>query len=336
MFGIWDTLVKVDTVFFIWVHLYLYNLICIMFSFKITQELQQKVFELTLALYRVTDFFPQGEALRKHLREKANEIFGAVSEFNFSPEPDRNAIFLTAKIEAMKGYLALARSLRFVKPINLSILEREYAFLLQFFMPIYTENSGFQTRDEEVRSPIVDNISPATGEDQIELVQETKEAEAIRAEEKLHDLPKWEDFTAKDAPEIKLEEHTPPRTNEVNPVGELTRSIEPHVRIEPTVDHAVSHVEFSNGVKESEETERVPYKNGLSSISHDINERQKKILEHMRDVPEAKISDFYSVFSEISSKTIQRDLQDLVVRNVLKKEGDKRWTIYSLNMSDSL
>lgn len=296
-----------------------------MLSSKITKELQQKVFELTLALYRVTDFFPQSEALRKHLREKANEIFGAISEFNFSLEPDRNALFLTAKIEAMKGYLALARSMRFVKPINLSILEKEYVSLLQFFTPLDTENSDFsldgirtssressrtmmsevesQTRDEGDNSQIVDKSPLTRGEDQIELVQETKEAEVVMAEEVPHDLPKWDDFTAKDKAETKFEEHASPHINEA---------------------------------KESKEPARAPYKDGLSSISYDMNERQKKILEHIRNSTEAKISDFYSVFSEISSKTIQRDLQDLVVKNVLKKEGDKRWTIYSLNMSDSI
>lgn len=270
---------------------------------KISKELQQKVFELTLALYRVTDFFPQSEALRKHLREKANEIFGAISEFNFSLEPDRNALFLTAKIEAMKGYLALARSMRFVKPINLSILEKEYASLLQLLAPLDTENLDFQTRDEGNNSQIVDKSPSVRSEDQIELVQKTKEEEVVMAEEEPHDLPKWEDFTAKDTSEKKLEEHASPHINEA---------------------------------KESKEPERAPHKDGLSSISYDMNERQKKILEHIRNSTEAKISDFYSVFSEISSKTIQRDLQDLVVKNVLKKEGDKRWTIYSLNMSDSI
>jgi len=48
-------------------------------------------------------------------------------------------------------------------------------------------------------------------------------------------------------------------------------------------------------------------------------------------VNQAKISDFHSFFGDISSKTIQRDLQDLVSKSVLKKEGEKRWTVYSIN-----
>ena len=45
------------------------------------KEIQRKVFDLTLALYRVTDFFPKDEALKRSLREKANEIFGLANEY---------------------------------------------------------------------------------------------------------------------------------------------------------------------------------------------------------------------------------------------------------------
>lgn len=59
-------------------------------------------------------------------------------------------------------------------------------------------------------------------------------------------------------------------------------------------------------------------------------ERQMSIIGHLSDNGQAKISDFYETFGGISSKTIQRDLQDLVARNVIKKEGNKRWTTYLL------
>ena len=88
---------------------------------------------MTLAIYRVTDFFPQGEALRKHLREKANEIFGGISEYGFLTDNEREAISILAKIQAIKGYLGIARSMRFVRPINITVLEREYDFLADFF-----------------------------------------------------------------------------------------------------------------------------------------------------------------------------------------------------------
>lgn len=58
--------------------------------------------------------------------------------------------------------------------------------------------------------------------------------------------------------------------------------------------------------------------------------RQKKILRHIADAKQAKISDFFPVLSGVSVKTIQRDLSELVSKNVLKREGEKRWTTYML------
>lgn len=60
------------------------------------------------------------------------------------------------------------------------------------------------------------------------------------------------------------------------------------------------------------------------------NERQRAILERLSQVPRVKVSDFYEIFRDVSPKTIQRDLQDLVTRHVIRKTGEKRWTVYML------
>lgn len=215
-----------------------------MFEPNVPKEIQRIVFELTLALYRVTDFFPQGEVLRKHLRDKANEIFGGISEFGFSEDFGREAMVIMAKIQAIKGYLGIARYARFVRPINLSVLEREYEFLADFF-------------SREIKRP--ETTKPSV---QKEKIADTKE-----------DLATWNEFAAK---------------------------------------------------KEEKSAD-------FERISEAISERQQKILEHIRQSERAKISDFIPHFVGISSKTIQRDLQDMVTKNLLKKDGEKRWTVYSLN-----
>lgn len=208
------------------------------------KSVQKQVFELTLALYRVTDFFPRGEVLKKHLREKANEIFGSVTEYGFSESGKKEATAIVAKTEAVKGFLGVAKSMRFVRPINLTVLEREYSALERFF------------EQEVEHTRVIDT--------------DEKEKEELRT---------WDEFSTENSKKS----------------GEATQA------------------------------------NYLTPISHDLSERQRRIVGHLHEVSQAKISDFYSFFGEVSSKTIQRDLQDLVSKQVLKKEGDKRWTIYSLN-----
>lgn len=206
---------------------------------------------MTLALYRVTDFFPQGEVLRKHLREKANEVFGGVGEYGFSGDYQHETVAILAKIQALKGYLNVARSMRFVKPINITVLEREYDFLADF---LHGE---------------MEDIKPSS----LPKKEEPQVKERVKT-----DLSTWEDFTVS-AQNVQL------------PVSN----------------------------------------NGMEAIAGVINDRQEKILEHLKQAERAKISDFAPHFVGISTKTIQRDLQDLVIKNVLKKEGEKRWTVYSIN-----
>ncbi len=237
---------------------------------RISKELHRRIFELTLALYRVTDFFPQGEVLRKQLREKANEIFGGVTEYGYSPNTEQDAIALIARIQAMKGYLGIARSMRFVRPINLSILEREYNFLADFFVKELAEKE--ETSKEADRNIVKNQV--------------------------------------KEKPQAASDDH---------PASNQEKAIE--------VEELPTWHEFSQGEEKSDTPE-----SGLTRIADDINERQKIILEHLKSAPQAKISDFHSLFGAISSKTIQRDLQSLVEKEFLKKTGEKRWTTYTLNL----
>lgn len=69
---------------------------------------------------------------------------------------------------------------------------------------------------------------------------------------------------------------------------------------------------------------------GESKADGEVNERQRKIMERLAAAGQVKVSDFYDTFDAISSKTIQRDLQDLMMKNLIKKEGEKRWTTYTL------
>src|SRR3989338_3181752 len=102
-------------------------------ALKFSEDIQKEVFELTLALYRVTDFFPKNDSLRRSLREKANEIFSRITEYGHGKGYESEALLIFARIESIKGYLDIARTMRLVKPVNLSVLYREYEFLGQFF-----------------------------------------------------------------------------------------------------------------------------------------------------------------------------------------------------------
>ncbi len=60
-------------------------------------------------------------------------------------------------------------------------------------------------------------------------------------------------------------------------------------------------------------------------------ERRNMILSLIKDSKTVNIKDISTVVTNCSEKTIQRELVALVNEGVLKKEGERRWSTYSLN-----
>ncbi len=60
------------------------------------------------------------------------------------------------------------------------------------------------------------------------------------------------------------------------------------------------------------------------------NSRQHEILDLLKKQSHLTIKDFARVISDCSEKTIQRELIDLVEKGVVVREGERRWSRYSL------
>jgi len=64
------------------------------------------------------------------------------------------------------------------------------------------------------------------------------------------------------------------------------------------------------------------------SSSH--TERRTAILNLVKDKKTVNVKDVSTVVTDCSEKTLQRELIGLVNEGVLKKEGERRWSVYSL------
>jgi hypothetical protein len=76
-------------------------------------------------------------------------------------------------------------------------------------------------------------------------------------------------------------------------------------------------------------------KNGTSiqghvSVQQKKSNRQETILNVLKTQSNLTIKDFAKVIKDCSEKTIQRELLDLVGKGLIKKEGERRWSRYSL------
>jgi predicted transcriptional regulator len=74
----------------------------------------------------------------------------------------------------------------------------------------------------------------------------------------------------------------------------------------------------------------------LSFIDHKKvkSDRIEKIISIIKDKNEASIKDISVAFPDCSEKTIQRELNDLIEKGQIKKSGDKRWSRYSVLISE--
>ncbi len=66
------------------------------------------------------------------------------------------------------------------------------------------------------------------------------------------------------------------------------------------------------------------------SASSTYTSRQESILKIIKSKGPVYIKDISTLIREVSEKTIQRELQSLVNLGVIQKEGERRWTRYSM------
>lgn len=73
--------------------------------------------------------------------------------------------------------------------------------------------------------------------------------------------------------------------------------------------------------------------NAVSDKGHNVankNDRYEAIINLLKKTKEISVKDVSSAVSGCSEKTLQRELLSLVKKGVLKKEGERRWSKYSL------
>jgi len=61
-----------------------------------------------------------------------------------------------------------------------------------------------------------------------------------------------------------------------------------------------------------------------------LNERQIKAVDHIKEYNIINLSSYKFLIKNLSEKTLYRDLQDLVDKNILKEIGEKKGRKYEL------
>jgi predicted HTH transcriptional regulator len=94
-----------------------------------------------------------------------------------------------------------------------------------------------------------------------------------------------------------------------------------------------AHVEHITSANGGTKTEKKALEVKKKDVKDKKNTRQSTILDLLKKESNLTIKDFVRVIKDCSEKTIQRELIDLVEKGVVKKEGERRWSTYSLNLT---
>jgi hypothetical protein len=104
-----------------------------MFAPKIKEDKHwQKLFEITMATYRVTDIFPRDEILKIQVRGAMNKTFAFYTQKIVEGLPsDEHVHEFIGGINYVRSLLLIARENRFTNEINCVVLDRELQALLE-------------------------------------------------------------------------------------------------------------------------------------------------------------------------------------------------------------
>ena len=113
--------------------------------------------KLTVALYKVTDLFPEKEPLKYQIREKANQILAILLGEN--PQIDSSEKEqLLKNLTALFGYFKIAKTQNWVNNQNLEVLEKEYSKLREKYLVTFQEYPSYIEKrpktPEKKQSPI--------------------------------------------------------------------------------------------------------------------------------------------------------------------------------------
>lgn len=117
------------------------------------QDILQKVLDLALAVYRLTNQLPKNEVMIGQLRKLSNELIGDLIMDNF--------VKYQKKTELLLLYFKISRAQNWVREINWLILENEYQKLSREVILFEKAGQDVQTINEKRRRALLKPEQPS-------------------------------------------------------------------------------------------------------------------------------------------------------------------------------
>lgn len=287
----------------------------------ISNGMKKKVFEFSLAVYRVTDLFPVGEVLKRQTREIANELLREISELEAKESIDTTLLKrVVGKMLVVKNFLLLAKYNNFVRPVNVDVLLKELSFFESFFLrqlqyqtdPFWQEIGVEKKNDFPQGKPENEGAKTGLGEKTMASELADTAVNPVRDNLSRGGYIHPEEEKISNGVKEKIQENIHISEQKIPPLEK---------------EQEESFIKVF-GQKSEEKKVEIAVNTGYS-------ERQRAILDYLRAKKIAKANDLAVIFSNrFSLKTLQRDLVRLIENKAIERKGDKRWATYIINEKD--
>jgi len=276
-------------------------------------SLAERSTKIVTAIYMVTDFLDERDPIRHCLRETITDVMRNLHQATHMQKQLRVETLSAVhnNLLASISYLGILLSHGSISDMNHSVINKEMnsigtriADQIKKSMPYdKRSNNTLAVSQFSFREDFFANDD--TNEPTQSQVKDTPTATSIKKS-----LPS----NVKDIDETKDDFS---KTSESEPVFVKKPAT-------PKRNHA-DYFDNRKGVKQPKKKKRAP------KVNHAKEERKENILKILKQKRDASINDICALFKDCSSKTIQRDLNELISEGLVAKEGSRRWSKYNLS-----
>jgi hypothetical protein len=265
----------------------------------------KKTEKLASALYLITGFFDQEEPIKWKLRNLSGRLLSSSLELKDSKSGDKEKAIIDMESTVLEigSLLLIAKNSGLISEMNYDIINKEFntfadTLANQSRLLTKTGNTKIHSRYFDVSVPQINPIID-------------REAEEIA--------------------QPNLKDNNVEKSVSYEPSFDVLNRIAKGNRLSTEVGKGQNLNEslIAEGVKQGLPKEPKPLKE-FGAVAVKKNSRQSIIISLLRRKKEIMIKDVSPLIHGCSEKTIQRELLSMVDKGILKKQGEKRWSRYSL------
>lgn len=284
--------------------------------------LSYRVQKINQATLLIASYIPAHIAIKNHIINSALLIMSDTHAIELNPEHAtvRDISKVSIALRQMKELFEIAYRGGFISDMNAKVLSTEIDSILVFIQ-------------EKIMTYCIGDVVHPFRATQISDQSEQRDisitiSDIINTDKKVF---------SNTEPKKTISENTQPKINTTVPNFAQRNNVSENVKHAEVSKREIEVIEKSKHVPEKSENSQyssLHYKPMKSVSGEDKKERRDAIMRTIRSKGQVTIKDISENINGCSEKTIQRDLQELILHGVLMREGEKRWAVYKLAMKN--